>query len=179
MTTGQNKTKRRRASNQKRAHLRLLIFIGSAAVVLLSATIASISILHARQIQAQSLPTSYSPAMYSIRNTLTHHQMSTLVADSNMLNALRPVLDPREPTFALNACPSSNDAVTQNLQKRSLAVLVFIDDRLSPHQCTLAQIVLAYGRPNASETITGTPIAPRELMLFYDAGLQLSGPSIP
>lgn len=69
--------------------------------------------------------------------------------------------------------------MVQELQKRSLAVLLYINNYPGPHECTLAQIVLAYGRPNASETITGTPTDPRAVVLFYDAGIELSGPIHP
>jgi LmbE family N-acetylglucosaminyl deacetylase len=96
-----------------------------------------------------------------------------------MLNVLRPVIGRHQTTFALNACPSANDAVVKRLQKRSLAVLLAVNNASGPNQCTLTQIVQAYGRPNSSATITGTLANPKEVLLFYDDGPELSGPVHP
>jgi hypothetical protein len=179
MTAKRKTTKHSHVATRKKSHKRLFVFLGVAITILLAATITSVSLLHAHKVQAQTLPISYSPTMQSIGGALAPHQTSTLVASQDMLTALRPVLNPKEPTFALNSCPSVNDTTTQQLQKRSLAVLLYINNNRGPRQCTLAQIVLAYGRPNASETITGTLADPRAVVLFYDAGLNLSGPINP
>jgi LmbE family N-acetylglucosaminyl deacetylase len=96
-----------------------------------------------------------------------------------MLNVLHPTLGAKRQTFVLDACPSVNDAVTKQLQKRSIAVLVNINNNPGKYQCTLAQIVEAYGRPNASATLTGSLTAPKQVLLFYDNGPLLSGPLKP
>ena len=96
-----------------------------------------------------------------------------------MLNVLHPTLGNKRLTFTLNACPSTDDAVVKQLQKHSIAVLVHVNSTAGNKQCTLAQIVQAYGRPNASNTISGSLTAPREVLLFYDNGPQLSGPVKP
>jgi hypothetical protein len=179
MTAKRKTTKHGHVATRKKSHKRLFVFLGVAIIILLASAITSISLLRSHKVQAQTLPISYSPTMQSISGALAPHQTSTLVTSQDMLTALHPVLNPAEPTFALNSCPSANDAATQQLQKRSLAVLLYINNDRGPRQCTLAQIVLAYGRPNASETITGTLTDPRAVLMFYDAGLNLSGPIRP
>ncbi|HSX43660.1 MAG TPA: PIG-L family deacetylase [Candidatus Saccharimonadales bacterium] len=96
-----------------------------------------------------------------------------------MLKVLHPTLGAKRQIFMLDTCPSMNDAVVTQLPKRSIAVLVNINSTPGKHQCTLEQIVSAYGRPNASVTLVGSLVAPRQVLLFYDNGPGLSGPVQP
>jgi LmbE family N-acetylglucosaminyl deacetylase len=117
--------------------------------------------------------------MYKVADALSTRPTSTLVGGEGMLKVLHPTLGHRRSTFVLNGCPSVNDTVVKQLQKRSIAVLVNIDNKQGDHQCTLAQIVAAYGRPNASSTLAGSLADPRQVLLFYDNGPQQSGPIKP
>ncbi|HUB93101.1 MAG TPA: PIG-L family deacetylase [Verrucomicrobiae bacterium] len=121
----------------------------------------------------------YLQSMYNVADVLSQRPASTLVTNQSMLNVLHPTLGRQRRTFTLNTCPSATDAVIKQLQKHSIAVLLDIDNNPGPHQCTLAQIVQAYGRPNSSTTLTGSLTNPKEVLLFYDNGPELSGPLKP
>jgi len=121
----------------------------------------------------------YINSMHMVADLLSQRPNSTLVSNQTMLNVLRPTFARKQQTFTLNACPSADDAVTKQLQKHSIAVLVSINNAPGKHQCTLAQIVEAYGRPNASTTLSGSITDPKEVLLYYDNGPGLSGPLKP
>jgi LmbE family N-acetylglucosaminyl deacetylase len=135
--------------------------------------------LHAASDSPRIGTVAYAKSMYKVADALSTRPTSTLVGGKGMLKVLRPTLSNKRPTFVLDSCPSVNDDVVKQLQKRSIAVLVNIDNKQGDHQCTLAQIVAAYGRPNASATLTGSLANPRQVLLFYDNGPQLSGPIKP
>ena len=67
-----------------------------------------------------------------------------------------------------------------NLNQHSFAYLLSLDGSLTDYpNCTLKQVVSAYGRPNASTLIAGTLTQPKELLLFYDHGINSSAPKTP
>lgn len=118
-------------------------------------------------------------ATYTVAGVMSQHRNSTLVSSQGMLNLLRPTLGRQQRTFTLNTCPSATDTVAKQLQKQKIAVLLRVINTPGPHQCTLTQIVQAYGRPNSSTTISGSVTNPNEVLLFYDNGPELSGPLKP
>ncbi len=155
-----------------------LIAAGSVVVVGLAA-VGSALIFHIDADRHKPIRAMYVHSMYTVADLLSQHPTSTLVSSQSMLNVLHPTLGRERRTFALNGCPSANDAVVKQLQKHSIAVLLDINNSTGPRQCTLAQIVQAYGRPNSSATLTGSLTHPKEVLLFYDNGPGLSGPLKP
>lgn len=74
----------------------------------------------------------------------------------------------------------TSDSWKYDLKTKSFAYLLSMDKSLTDFpQCTLNQIVEAYGRPNASLIIEGTYAKPKELLLFYDKGANNSAPTAP
>jgi LmbE family N-acetylglucosaminyl deacetylase len=158
---------------------RLRIIIAGSVVLIAVALGASVFIFHVKTADYRVGDVTPPRSMYSVAAILSSRPSSTLVSNQGMLHVLRPTLGHERRTFPLDACPSANDAVTKELQKRSIAVLVNINNAPGKHQCTLAQIVQAYGRPNASTTLTGSITDPKEVLLYYDNGPGLSGPLKP
>jgi LmbE family N-acetylglucosaminyl deacetylase len=89
---------------------------------------------------------------------------------------------------ALNVTPLSNCTLPQqalssstwqpNLNKVKFAYLLTLHGNLTNYpNCTLEQVVSAYGKPNASSLIAGTLSQPQELLLYYDRGSQHSSPA--
>jgi len=158
---------------------RVLLLIGGSVVLIGLSVAASVYIYRAEAERYGQVPVAFVQSMYAVADNLTQRPTTTLVSNQSLLNVLRPTLGPRRHTFVLNTCPSATDAVMKQLQKRSIAVLLDINNTPGPHQCTIAQIVQAYGRPNASAMLTGSLTKPKEILLFYDNGPELSGPLKP
>lgn len=136
-------------------------------------------LLHVETDRYKQVRLSYVHTIYTVAGVMSLRPNSTLVTSQGLLNVLHPTLSHRQRTFALNTCPSATDTVVKRLQKQSIAVLLDINNSPGLHQCTLAQIVQAYGRPNSSTTISGSITDPKEVLLFYDDGPELSGPVKP
>lgn len=143
------------------------------------AVVCSVTVSHSAAEHYKNVRLSYARPTYTVAGVLSVHPNSTLVSSQAMLNVLHPTFRRHRRTFALNTCPSTADAVVKKLQKQSVAVLLDINNSPGIHQCTLAQIVHAYGRPNSSTTISGSLMDPKEVLLFYDNGPELSGPLRP
>lgn len=109
---------------------------------------------------------------------LTQHTTNVFVSNQKNLNELKPVINAHQATLALNNCPSTNDVVNQILQKHSFSLLLALH-QTGPEQCTLEQVVNAYGRPNSSTTIKGSLTNPEEVLMFFDNGPEQSGPQKP
>jgi LmbE family N-acetylglucosaminyl deacetylase len=124
-------------------------------------------------------PVFLTKSRYAVADALASRPDTTLVAGTQMLRVLHPTLGAKRQTFVLDSCPSSHDAVLQKLQNKSIAVMAHLEPKAGNHQCTLEQIVAAYGRPNASTTLSGSLAEPREVILYYDKGPQQSGPIKP
>lgn len=118
----------------------------------------------------------------TIAQVLTIHPVNVLVgdywrvvptnlADHNKLKVM-PLSSCTEPQQIL-----SSKAWQPNLYKHSFAYLLTLDGNLTNYpNCTLKQVVNYYGRPNTSVLIAGTLNQPKELLLYYDKGIQNSPP---
>ncbi|HSX06779.1 MAG TPA: PIG-L family deacetylase [Candidatus Saccharimonadia bacterium] len=190
-TKPKSKTNKSRQSSKKqspkkqqnnwrlRLSKRTQIIIGSSVLLVGLAIVGSALVLRANDHHHKQTVVAYIQSMYTVADVLSQHPKSTLVSSKRMLNVLHPTFNREQRTFALNACPSANDVVAQKLQKQSIAILLVINNSPGPRQCTLAQIVQAYGRPNSSMTLTGSLLDPKEVLMFYDNGPGLSGPLKP
>lgn len=164
---------------QKRLPKRLQILIGSSVAVIAFAAICSVIALHISTDHLKAKRVASANSIYKIADILASRPDSTLVSSKHMLKLLHSTLKSKQHTLALDTCPSANDAVVKKLQKQSTAVLIHINNHPGPHQCTLAQIVEAYGRPNASTTLSGKLTDPHQVLLYYDKGPGASGPLKP
>jgi LmbE family N-acetylglucosaminyl deacetylase len=73
----------------------------------------------------------------------------------------------------------SSKAWQPELRTHGFAYLLSFDQKLTDYpNCTLKQVIDAYGRPNASSLIAGTLSNPKELLLFYDHGSLHSAPKV-
>jgi LmbE family N-acetylglucosaminyl deacetylase len=84
--------------------------------------------------------------------------------------------------FPLSGCTDTRDVLTStawrpDADSSTFAYLLSYDTHTPDFpSCTLQQVVNRYGKPNASTVIDGTLDAPREVLLFYDHGIN-SNPS--
>ncbi len=81
-----------------------------------------------------------------------------------------PLGDCTTPRVTLTSKAWQND-----FQKHSFTYLLSLDKSVTDYPaCSIDQVIQAYGRPNASTLIAGTNENPRELLLFYDDGVNKS-----
>lgn len=72
----------------------------------------------------------------------------------------------------------SSTAWQVDLAHHKFAYLLSLDRSLTGFSaCTLDQVVSTYGRPNSSVLISGTYASPKEELLFYDHGSNMSAPA--
>jgi LmbE family N-acetylglucosaminyl deacetylase len=118
----------------------------------------------------------------AVAQAIKYHPVDALVGDywrvlpiklaaKNPLN-VTPLADCTTPRQIL-----TSNVWQPNLDKTRFAYLLSLDANLtgSP-SCNLDQVLAAYGKPNSSIVVAGTPTAPTELLLFYDRGAHHSAP---
>lgn len=118
-----------------------------------------------------------------VQTALLSHHVSTLVGDYWRVLPIR-LKSPTTSVTPLEGCSTersvlSSSAWQPDLKTTSFAYLLRLDGTSAnfPH-CTLSQVTDAYGRPNSSVVIAGTRSQPKELLLFYDDGINhLQAPS--
>lgn len=112
-----------------------------------------------------------------VAEALNHHKVKVLVGDywrvlpakfasHNNLHVM-PFAGCTEPRKDL-----SSTAWQPDLHTNSFAYLLSLDQPLTDYpRCSVEQVIAAYGQPNASLVIAGTLSEPKELVLFYDRGI--------
>lgn len=117
-----------------------------------------------------------------IADSLKQHPVDVLVGDYWRVVPIKQRSN-KQAILPLETCIRPRSALTSgswnvDLRHKRFAYLYSTDASLTdfPH-CSLDEIVSAYGRPNASFLVAGTPDKPQELLLFYDRGSHLSSPS--
>ncbi len=109
-----------------------------------------------------------------IRNSSSGIKLSQNVLANKSLN-IEPLANCLTPLQTL-----SSSSWQPNLNRVKFAYLLTISGSLTNYpNCTLNQIVQAYGRPNSSTLIAGTFSHPTELLLYYDKGKYNSAPATP
>ena len=117
-----------------------------------------------------------------VAQALAHHPVRTLVGDYWRVVPTRLASGNQQNIMPLAACGQIRDSLTSeawnnDLRKQSFAYLLSFDQNLTGYKnCTLEQIIKEYGRPNSSTIISGSLVAPQELLLFYDRGAFHSAP---
>jgi LmbE family N-acetylglucosaminyl deacetylase len=114
-----------------------------------------------------------------IAQVMVHHPVNTLVGEYWRVVPAKFRTGPADKLniLPLAACSQVRNTLTStiwqhDLKKHSFAYLLTLDGSLTdyPH-CSFAQVVAAYGSPNASTLIAGTLDKPKEVILFYDYGI--------
>lgn len=119
-----------------------------------------------------------------ISQIIDRHKVDVLVGDYWRVLPIKLLTKKQVVTEPLIGCTEPQVVLTSNawktdLNHKSFAYLLSFDGSLSNYpKCTLDQVIAAYGRPNTSSLIAGTLSSPRELLLFYDAGILQSSPTI-
>ena len=114
----------------------------------------------------------------AVAQVVAHHPVDTLVGD---YWRVVPTKFRAGPAAELNilplaSCSQIRDTLTStawqhDLHKHSFAYLLTLDGSQTDYpRCSYAQVVTAYGNPNASALIAGTFDNPKEVVLFYDNG---------
>jgi LmbE family N-acetylglucosaminyl deacetylase len=117
-----------------------------------------------------------------IAQVLARHPVQVLVGDYWRVVPTKFVSGSKVDIMPLAGCTQplgslGSQSWQPDLQKHGFAYLISLDRGLTNYpQCTLKQIVIAYGRPNASTVIAGSLSRPKELLLFYDHGAHKSAP---
>ena len=115
-----------------------------------------------------------------VAQALSHHPVSTLAGDYWRVIPTKQAAKSHLKVMPLADCLKPRDTLSSkawetDLSTNSFAYLLSFDKSLTDYpQCTLDQIVTAYGRPNASAVVAGSIESPKEALLFYDKGTHSS-----
>ncbi len=119
-----------------------------------------------------------------IAQALQQHKVTTLVGDYWRVLPTKFASHHNLQVLPLSGCTEPRQTLSSlawqpNLHKTSFAYLLSLDGSLTdyPH-CSFQQVVAAYGHPNASLVVAGTLANPKELVLFYDKGVQKNTTSV-
>ena len=118
----------------------------------------------------------------TITQALRGHQSKILVGDYWRVLPVKQAYGKNLVITPLDGCTHARQALTSrawqpDLNKHGFVYLLTLDGGLTDYSnCSLKQVIDAYGRPNASVTISGSLQKPRELLLFYDHGIRKSAP---
>lgn len=115
---------------------------------------------------------------------VTQHPVSVLVGDYWRVLPIKQLTTKLQQVMPMSNCTQPRQVLSSlywqpDLTQRSFAYLLSLDKGLTDYPaCSLAQVLSAYGNPNASLIIRGTRLNPRELLLFYDGGIRHSNPLV-
>jgi len=119
-----------------------------------------------------------------VAQALERHPVTTLLGDYwRVVPTYLADSKPDQNVTPLSGCSQPRDTLSSqawqpNLDNHSFAYLLTQDGSLTDYpDCTLKQVIDAYGRPNASTLIAGSYTHPREQILFYDHGRNQSAPA--
>lgn len=109
---------------------------------------------------------------------LSHHPVKALVGDYWRVLPTRQASKNKLNVIPLSSCAQIRDTLSSkawqgDLRKQSFAYLLSLDQSLTDFpNCSLNQVVAAYGHPNSSLLVAGTFSEPKEELLFYDHGIE-------
>ncbi|GAC1386422.1 MAG: hypothetical protein NVSMB37_0270 [Candidatus Saccharimonadales bacterium] len=112
-----------------------------------------------------------------IVNALEQHPTDVLVGDFWRVAPIRLASNNTIHILPLATCTTPRDVLTSknwqpDLNHASFAYVLSLDQKLTDYPiCSLTQIVDTYGRPNSTTIIAGSHDNPREVLLFYDKGI--------
>lgn len=115
----------------------------------------------------------------AIHQALSSHRVDYLVGDYWRVMPVRLQPDNQFTIAPLENCTNYRQVLTStkwqpNLKDHSFAYLLSLDRSLTNYPtCSIETIQNTYGRPTATALIAGTNDKPKELLLFYDNGINL------
>jgi len=118
----------------------------------------------------------------TVAATLKQHRVKLLVGDYWRVLPIKLAMSGDINTLALAGCTqptqvSTSSVAQPDLRKTSFAYLLTLSGNVTDFpNCSIAQVVAAYGRPNATQVVAGTFAQPKEVILFYDRGSHQSAP---
>ncbi len=119
-----------------------------------------------------------------VAKALINHPVSVLVGDYWRVLPIKDSASHGLNVMPLDACNQPRGILSSatwqpDLSTHSFAYLLSFDKSLTNYpNCSLTQVMQAYGRPNASVTIAGTLEHPTEMLLYYDHGAHKSAPQL-
>jgi LmbE family N-acetylglucosaminyl deacetylase len=119
-----------------------------------------------------------------IAQALASHRVDTLIGGYARVVPTKLVAQQPIAILPLSTCTDASTLATStvwqhDVYKRSFAYLLSLDAGDDYPDCSLQDIVRAYGSPNASVIIAGSFQKPKELLLYYDKGAHKSSPATP
>lgn len=150
-----------------------LLLIACSLAVLIA--LAAVTALHIHTQQAQALD-AINERNTTIAATLKHHKVDVLVGDYWRVLPIKLDMGSTQNIMPLRGCTDPGVVLTSSawhpdLRKHSFAYLVTLDGSITDFpNCSLKEITSKYGRPNATQIISGTLARPAEALLFYDQG---------
>lgn len=151
-------------------------------VVTVAVLVAIPAVLGAHHADTQAMATA-NDRNKLIASALQQHHVDTLVGDYWRVVPTKLQADNQINILPLSACLAPQTELTSgkwrlNLDEHSFAYLLTFDGSLTGYSdCSLQQVIDAYGRPNTSTLVAGTLSNPLELLLFYDKGAHKSAPA--
>jgi len=112
-----------------------------------------------------------------IAKTLSIHPAQTLLGDYWRVLPIKSLAAKPQTVTPLAGCSTLRQTLTStawqpDLEKTSFAYLLTLNESSANFPaCSLSDVTDAYGRPDSSVVIRGTPKDPKELLLFYDQGI--------
>jgi LmbE family N-acetylglucosaminyl deacetylase len=112
----------------------------------------------------------------SIATTLKQHNVSLLVGSYWRVLPIKLAMQGSLNVMPLQSCTVPDSALTSsvwqpNLRQTSFAYLLTLGPTIAAFpNCSVQQVVNAYGRPNSVQVVSGTLAKPTEVVLFYDQG---------
>ncbi len=113
----------------------------------------------------------------NVAQVLQQRHADLLVGDYWRVLPIKAVTKTPITALPLGDCTTPRNVLTSNawmpdLHHRGFAYLLSLDKGLTDYpQCSLEQIISAYGQPNSSVVVEGKITKPKEIVLFYDRGI--------
>jgi LmbE family N-acetylglucosaminyl deacetylase len=121
-----------------------------------------------------------------VAQAMAHHKSNILVGDYWRVVPIKEAAKKGNNLniMPLSSCLEARDVLSSkawqpDLHHTSFAYLLSLQHGLTDYpNCSLEQVIGAYGRPNASAVVAGSVEHPSEVLLFYDGGIRQSAPAV-
>ena len=153
--------------------IRLVLMGGLLALLIIPATLVVGNSFQASQSASQEMRDRNT----LIAKTLAIHPISTLLGDYWRVLPIKSLSTKSQMVTPLSGCSTLRPTLTStawqpDLEKTGFAYLLTLNESSATFPaCSLSDVTDAYGRPDSSVVIRGTPKDPKELLLFYDQGI--------
>jgi LmbE family N-acetylglucosaminyl deacetylase len=161
----------------RQRHMKPLALLAIGGVLSIAIVLSSVAALrtHNRELDASNEMNGRNTL---IAGVLARHKVNLLVADYWRALPIR-ALSTKLQVMPLSGCTTAAQALTSaawqsDLKKDAFAYLLSLERSSTGYpDCSIDQILHAYGAPNSSIVIKGKVSDPKELLLFYDHGIRV------